>query len=90
MSHAFVEVRSAEIASAILRGESSDSKSQRGDISGTKGRGSVLGRGRRARGVTITRSSQEELMAAVSFSSFFSTSALLTVYRSSAFPLLER
>jgi hypothetical protein len=28
---------------------------------------SVLGKGKRARGVTVTRSSQEELMKAVSF-----------------------
>lgn len=61
MSHAFVEVNSEAIASAILRGE------VEGSDAGTKRvRGSVLGKGRRARGVTVTRSSQEELMAAVS------------------------
>ncbi|TFK71848.1 hypothetical protein BDN72DRAFT_399365 [Pluteus cervinus] len=58
MSHAFVEVRDGEIAGSILRGEAAS------DGSGKKrGRGSVLGRGKRARGVTITRSGQEELMA---------------------------
>ncbi|KAJ7599274.1 hypothetical protein C8J56DRAFT_186239 [Mycena floridula] len=65
LSHAFVEVKSAEIAGAILRGEASNSTTGRGDISSAQGRGAVLGRGRRARGVTITRSSQEELMAAL-------------------------
>ncbi|KAF8886510.1 hypothetical protein BD779DRAFT_1673142 [Infundibulicybe gibba] len=58
MSHAYVEVRDARIAGAILRGEAS------GEVKGRKKeRSSVLGKGRRARGVTITRSGQEELMA---------------------------
>ncbi len=62
MSHAFVEVKSEEIASSILRGEVAS-----GEMSSTgkRTRGSVLGKGRRARGVTVTRSSQEELMTAV-------------------------
>ncbi|KAF9527407.1 hypothetical protein CPB83DRAFT_394674 [Crepidotus variabilis] len=56
MSHAYVEVKTAATAGAILRGEAVSS-------SGRKERGSVLGKGRRARGVTITRSGQPELMA---------------------------
>lgn len=60
MSHAYVEVKDAATAGAILRGEASTP-------SGKKERGSVLGRGRRARGVTITRSGQQELMSDVSF-----------------------
>ncbi len=55
LSHAYVEVRDAAIAGAVLRGEALSS-------TGKKERGSVLGRGRRARGVTITRSGQPELM----------------------------
>jgi len=55
LSHAYVEVRDAAIAGAVLRGEALSS-------TGRKERGSVLGRGRRARGVTITRSGQPELM----------------------------
>lgn len=55
LSHAYVEVRDATIAGAVLRGEALSS-------TGKKERGSVLGRGRRARGVTITRSGQPELM----------------------------
>lgn len=60
LSHAYVEVKDQKIAGSILRGEAISSDHQK------KERGSVLGRGRRARGVTITRSSQEELMADVS------------------------
>ncbi|PPQ71950.1 hypothetical protein CVT24_007915 [Panaeolus cyanescens] len=56
MSHAYVEVKDAPTAGAILRGEASSP-------TGKKERGSVLGRGRRARGVTITRSGQQELMS---------------------------
>lgn len=63
LSHAYVEVRDAATAGAILRGEALSS-------SGKKERGSVLGRGRRARGVTVTRSGQQELMRDVCF--FFS------------------
>lgn len=59
MSHAYVEVKTAATAGAILRGEAALS-------CGRKERGSVLGKGRRARGVTITRSGQPELMADVS------------------------
>ncbi|KAF8880452.1 hypothetical protein CPB84DRAFT_1851837 [Gymnopilus junonius] len=50
----------AAIAGAILRGETLAS-----NASGKKERGSVLGRGRRARGVTVTRSGQQELMSDV-------------------------
>lgn len=60
LSHAYVEVRDATIAGAILRGEALSPNS-----AGKKERGSVLGRGRRARGVTVTRSGQQELMADV-------------------------
>ncbi|KAF8970368.1 hypothetical protein BDZ97DRAFT_1902071 [Flammula alnicola] len=58
LSHAYVEVKEAATAGAILRGEALSSGS-----SGRKERGSVLGRGRRARGVTVTRSGQEELLS---------------------------
>ncbi|KAL0958392.1 hypothetical protein HGRIS_000533 [Hohenbuehelia grisea] len=59
-SHAFIEVQSEDIARAILRGEATPSSA------GSKRmRSSVLGRGRRARGVTVTRSGQEELMRAL-------------------------
>ncbi|KAE9384372.1 hypothetical protein BT96DRAFT_1008143 [Gymnopus androsaceus JB14] len=56
MSHAFVEVENETIAGKILRGEV--------ESTGLR-RGSVLGNGKRARGVTVTRSSQGELMAAL-------------------------
>ncbi|KAF5338090.1 hypothetical protein D9611_014193 [Ephemerocybe angulata] len=56
MSHAYVEVGDVGVAGAILRGET-------GGVGGRRERGSVLGRGKRARGVTVTRSCQEELMA---------------------------
>ncbi|ESK91779.1 hypothetical protein Moror_10608 [Moniliophthora roreri MCA 2997] len=59
MSHAFVEVDGEETAGAILRGEA---KTEGGK---PKLRGTVLGKGRRARGVTVTRSSQQELMSAL-------------------------
>jgi len=64
MSHSYIEVSGEEIAGAILRGEvqSLENGSFRKQ---PKMRGSILGNGRRARGVTITRSTQEELMAAV-------------------------
>nr|ATV82108.1 putative zinc finger protein [Strobilurus tenacellus] len=68
MSHAFVEVESEQIAAAILRGETSSSPNKgREDMAFPvkRSRGSVLGKGRRARGVTVTRSSQEELMSAL-------------------------
>jgi hypothetical protein len=51
LSHAFIEVANEDIAKAALR----------------SAQNSVLGKGKRARGVTVTRSSQEELMRAVSF-----------------------
>ncbi|RXW19467.1 hypothetical protein EST38_g6393 [Candolleomyces aberdarensis] len=57
LSHAYVEVKDPAVAGAILRGETS-----RPNAFGRKERGSVLGRGKRARGVTVTRSTQEELM----------------------------
>lgn len=80
MSHAFVEVRDRAVAGAILRGEvmpgfnaNGNTHNGNGGPSGTgnggrKERGSVLGKGRRARGVTVTRSGQEELMADVRLS----------------------
>jgi site-specific recombinase XerC len=49
LSHAFVELSTEEHARSALRGAQN----------------SVLGKGKRARGVTVTRSSQEELMRAV-------------------------
>lgn len=49
LSHAFVELGTEEYARAALRGVQN----------------SVLGKGKRARGVTVTRSSQEELMRSV-------------------------
>lgn len=49
LSHAFAEMASAEAAKAALR----------------TSQNSVLGKGKRARGVTVTRSNQEELMRAV-------------------------
>ncbi|KAG6844811.1 hypothetical protein H0H87_003477 [Tephrocybe sp. NHM501043] len=59
MSHAYVEVADVAIAGRILRGEV-QGKFPNGK---PRERGSVLGKGRRARGVTVTRSGQEELMA---------------------------
>lgn len=56
LSHAYVEVKNAVIAGAILRGEALSSSGEK-EI-----RGSVLGRGKRARGVTVTKSGQPELM----------------------------
>jgi hypothetical protein len=50
LSHAFVEVANEEVAKSALR----------------SAQNSVLGKGKRARGVTVTRSGQEELMRAVS------------------------
>ncbi len=62
LSHAYVEVEDQRIAGAILRGEAAAAVGRK------KGeqRGSVLGKGRRARGVTVTRSCQSELMTDVS------------------------
>jgi hypothetical protein len=51
LSHAYVEVADEETFKAALRGAQN----------------SVLGKGRRARGVTVTRSTQEEVMRAVSY-----------------------
>ena len=60
LSHAYVEVKDDATAGAILRREALSSTS-----SGKKERGSVLGIGKRARGVTVTRSGQQELMSDV-------------------------
>ncbi|KAI0938770.1 hypothetical protein AcV5_000379 [Taiwanofungus camphoratus] len=49
LSHAYAEMASADAAKAALRGSQN----------------AVLGRGKRARGVTVTRSGQEELMRAL-------------------------
>ncbi|KAL4078131.1 hypothetical protein V8B97DRAFT_2003368 [Scleroderma yunnanense] len=49
LSHAYVELATEDIAKAALR----------------DAQNSVLGKGKRARGVTVTRSSQEELMRAL-------------------------
>ena len=57
-----MEVKDASVAGSILRGETIHPNG-----AGRKERGSVLGKGKRARGVTITRSTQEELMANVCF-----------------------
>jgi hypothetical protein len=66
LSHAYVEVKESSIAGAILRGEAQISASGNGVRFNKKERSSVLGRGRRARGVTVTKSGQEELMLNVS------------------------
>jgi hypothetical protein len=71
MSHAYVEVGDTVVAGRILRGEGgglegSANEGHGKDVGKPRERGSVLGKGRRARGVTITRSGQEELMADVS------------------------
>ncbi|KAJ8073850.1 hypothetical protein PM082_012128 [Marasmius tenuissimus] len=65
MSHAFAEVTNEEIAGAILRGEAQQNEGSRLAGEKPKMRGSVLGHGKRARGVTVTRSSQRELMSAL-------------------------
>ncbi|RDB30252.1 hypothetical protein Hypma_007304 [Hypsizygus marmoreus] len=68
MSHAYVEVGDLAVAGKILRGEAGDDNIGKKGPNEKRGgkpreRGSVLGKGRRARGVTVTRSGQEELMA---------------------------
>ena len=55
LSHVFVEMANEDAAKVALRTTQN----------------SVLGQGKRARGVTVTRSSQEELMKAVSPLPFF-------------------
>jgi len=65
LSHAFVELATEEYARAALRGAQN----------------SVLGTGKRARGVTVTRSSQEELMRAVWYS-LYCVSVNLTTFGS--------
>ena len=73
MSHAYVEVEDVAVAGRVLRGEGGGLDGEpdtEGNDGGTRvgkprERGSVLGKGRRARGVTITRCGQEELMADV-------------------------
>lgn len=64
MSHAYVEVDDVAVAGRILRGEGGG-LDEKPNFGKKKERGSVLGKGRRARGVTVTRSGQEELMADV-------------------------
>ncbi|KAG5644366.1 hypothetical protein DXG03_008663, partial [Asterophora parasitica] len=59
MSHAYVEVADVAVAGKILRGEAIGTRAG----GKPRERGSVLGKGRRARGVTVTRTGQEELMA---------------------------
>ena len=71
LSHAFAEMVDEAAAKSALR----------------TSQNSVLGRGKRARGVTVTRSSQEELMKAVSGRVFLSGAVYL---RSVAFPILAR
>ena len=74
LSHAYVEVKDSTVAGAILRGETASP-----NAAGRRERGSVLGKGKRARGVTITRSSESELMANVcSFLLYISTAVRLT------------
>jgi hypothetical protein len=65
MSHAYVEVGDVDVAGRILRGEAGGLDENMNIGKMKKERGSVLGKGRRARGVTVTRSGQEELMADV-------------------------
>jgi len=73
MSHAYVEVGDATVAGRILRGEvggidggANDEGNEGGrKVGKPRERGSVLGKGRRARGVTVTRSGQEELVSDV-------------------------
>lgn len=79
MSHAYVEARDAVIAGRILRGEgggldaaANESGDEGGKMIKLRERGSVLGKGRRARGVTITRTGQEELMTDVGVFFWFS------------------
>ncbi|KAL1690811.1 hypothetical protein GGG16DRAFT_54915 [Schizophyllum commune] len=64
MSHAFVELQTEDIARAVLRGEAAYDTGVR-NAHGRYERSSVLGSGKRARGVTVTRSGQEELMRAL-------------------------
>ena len=59
LSHVFVEMANEDAAKVALRTTQN----------------SVLGQGKRARGVTVTRSSQEELMKSVSLLPLFSRSA---------------
>ncbi|THU94728.1 hypothetical protein K435DRAFT_724370 [Dendrothele bispora CBS 962.96] len=65
MSHAYIEVVNEDIAGAILRGEIHSAREDGPARKQPKMRGSILGNGRRARGVTVTRSTQEELMTAL-------------------------
>jgi hypothetical protein len=72
MSHAYVEVGDAVVAGQILRGEAGLDGDANDESSGSgkktikpRERGSVLGKGRRARGVTVTRTGQEELLSDV-------------------------
>ena len=85
LSHAYVEVKDPAIAGAVLRGET-----QSPGPNGKKERGSVLGRGRRARGVTITRSGQQELMTDVRHHIFLCCHYELTIPFSIVIPSLAR
>jgi hypothetical protein len=97
MSHAYVEVGDAVVAGRILRGEGGGLDGAANDDGNEGGkktiksreRGSVLGKGRRARGVTITRTGQEELMSDVSVSPFwfhFIATLLFSATLSSSLP----
>ena len=81
LSHAYVEVKDSATAGAILRREAVSSSS-----SGRKERGSVLGIGKRARGVTVTRSGQQELMSDVCLSFRWHLSLNLTSFWLQLFP----
>ena len=70
LSHAFAEMASPEAAKAALR----------------TSQNSVLGKGKRARGVTVTRSNQEELMRAVSICALCSGLCESHVYAGQLFP----
>lgn len=70
LSHAYAEMASPEAAKAALR----------------TAQNSVLGKGKRARGVTVTRSNQEELMRAVSICAAFSYEHLADPEKSSFRP----
>ena len=93
MSHAYVEVGDVDVAGKILRGEVRDDNSPKNGtrlVAKPRERGSVLGKGRRARGVTITRSSQEELMADVSSLFLYFCCVLRFTWQPLAIPRLTR
>lgn len=74
LSHAFVEFDDEEAGRAALRGAQKNS---------------VLGKGKRARGVTVTRSGQEELMRSVSIL-YLHHVAFIDEFIITALPLMER